>query len=113
MTIKESQSVITWDFDVMKGDVQYTVFRHKRPREAVSSTSLSSFGSDVSLNQSGVIAGVDAVVVEKPRHCFDGESIQVYNTNNKWGIPDFIPCHRKCSGQHNQRDIHAAHDRKV
>ena len=77
MTIKESQSVITWDFDVMKSDVQFTVFRHKRPREAVSNNSLSSFGSDVSLNQSGVIAGVDAVVVEKPRHCFDGESIQV------------------------------------
>ena len=61
----------------MKGDVQFTVFRHKRPREAVSTTSLSSFGSDASLNQSGVIAGVDAVVVEKPRHCYDGESIQV------------------------------------
>ena len=91
MTIKESQSVITWDFDVMKGDVQYTVFRHKRPREAVSSTSLSSFGSDVSLNQSGVIAGVDAVVVEKPRHCFDGESIQVYNTNNKLDILCYNP----------------------
>jgi len=83
VTIKESQSVITWDFDVMKGDVQYTVFRHKRPREAVSSTSLSSFGSDVSLNQSGVIAGVDAVVVEKPRHCFDGESIQVHTTKDQ------------------------------
>ena len=92
MTIKESQSVITWDFDVMKGDVQYTVFRHKRPREAVSSTSLSSFGSDVSLNQSGVIAGVDAVVVEKPRHCFDGESIQVYIiANNKLDIPCYDP----------------------
>ena len=77
MTIKESQSVITWDFDVMKGDVQFTVFRHKRPREAISSSSLSSFGSDASINQSGVIAGVDAVVVEKPRHCVDGESIQV------------------------------------
>ncbi|KAK2564305.1 SEC14-like protein 5 [Acropora cervicornis] len=76
VTIKESQSVITWDFDVMKSDVQFTVFRHKRPREAVSSNSLSSFGSDASLNQSGVIAGVDAVVVEKPRHCVDGESIQ-------------------------------------
>ena len=61
----------------MKGDIQFTVFRHKRPREAVSTTSLSSFGSDASLNQSGVIAGVDAVVVEKPRHCYDGESIQV------------------------------------
>lgn len=81
MTIKESQSVITWDFDVMKSDVQFTVFRHKRPREAVSSNSLSSFGSDASLNQSGVIAGVDAVVVEKPRHCVDGESIQVCMIN--------------------------------
>lgn len=76
VTIKESQSVITWDFDVMKGDVQFTVFRHKRPREAISSNSLSSFGSDASINQSGVIAGVDAMVVEKPRHCVDGESIQ-------------------------------------
>ncbi|XP_029202752.2 SEC14-like protein 1 [Acropora millepora] len=76
VTIKESQAVITWDFDVMKSDVQFTVFRHKRPREAVSNNSLSSFGSDASLNQSGVIAGVDAVVVEKPRHCVDGESIQ-------------------------------------
>lgn len=81
MTIKESQSVITWDFDVMKSDVQFTVFRHKRPREAVSCNSLSSFGSDASLNQSGVIAGVDAVVVEKPRHCVDGESIQVCMIN--------------------------------
>lgn len=69
--------MITWDFDVMKGDVQFTVFRHKRPREAISSNSLSSFGSDASINQSGVIAGVDAMVVEKPRHCVDGESIQV------------------------------------
>ena len=65
----------------MKSDVQFTVFRHKRPREAVSSNSLSSFGSDASLNQSGVIAGVDAVVVEKPRHCVDGESIQVCMIN--------------------------------
>ena len=81
MTIKESQSVITWDFDVMKGDVQFTVFRHKRPREAISSTSLSSIGSNASVNQSGVVAGVDAVVVEKPRHCCDGESIQVCDEN--------------------------------
>lgn len=74
MTISESESVITWDFDVMKADVIFTVFRHKRPREAMSTSSL---GSSASLNQSGVIAGVDAAVVDKPRHCFDGESIQV------------------------------------
>lgn len=61
----------------MKGDVTFTVFRHKRPREAMSTTSVNSLGSNASLNQSGVVAGVDAVVVEKPRHCLDGESVQV------------------------------------
>ena len=86
--------MITWDFDVMKGDVQFTVFRHKRPREAISSNSLSSFGSDASINQSGVIAGVDAMVVEKPRHCVDGESIQVcFDKGLPWRYCILSLCH--------------------
>ncbi|EDO48390.1 predicted protein [Nematostella vectensis] len=76
VSMSQSESVITWDFDVMKADVTFTVFRHKRPREAMSSNSLGSFGSNTSLNSAGVIAGVDASVVEKPRHCRDGESVQ-------------------------------------
>ena len=65
--------MITWDFDVIKGDVMFTVFRHKRPKEACSG-SLTSLGESPSC---GVIANVDAVVVEKPRTCHDGDSVQV------------------------------------
>ena len=77
VTVKEHESVITWDFDVIKGDVVFTVFRHKRPKEACSG-SLTSLGETPSC---GVIANVDALVVEKPRHCHDGESVQVCGVN--------------------------------
>ena len=73
VTVKEHESVITWDFDVIKGDVIFTVFRHKRPKEACSG-SLTNLGESPSC---GVIANVDAVVVEKPKTCHDGESVQV------------------------------------
>ena len=64
--------MITWDFDIIKGDVIFTVFRHKRPKEACSG-SLTSLGESPSC---GVIANVDAVVVcvcvcvcvRNPRH---------------------------------------------
>lgn len=82
VTINEAESVITWDFDVIRGDLTFTVFKHKRPKEA-SSGSLTSIGSNssaLSASGAGIIAGVDAVVVEKPRHCQDGESIQVCDT---------------------------------
>jgi hypothetical protein len=65
--------VITWDFDIIKGDVMFTVFRHKRPKEACSG-SLTSLGDSPSC---GVVANVDAVVVEKPKTCHDGDSVQV------------------------------------
>lgn len=72
VTVKEHESVITWDFDIIKGDVVFTVFRHKRPKEACSG-SLTNLGESPSC---GVVANVDAVVVEKPRNCYDGESVQ-------------------------------------
>ena len=65
--------MITWDFDIIKGDVIFTVFRHKRPKEACSG-SLTNLGDGSSC---GVIANVDAVVVERPKTCHDGDSIQV------------------------------------
>lgn len=73
ITVKEPESVITWDFDVIQSDVLFTVFRHKRPKEACSG-SLTSLGETPSC---GVIANVDAVVVERPKICHDGDSIQV------------------------------------
>jgi hypothetical protein len=75
----------------MKGDITFTVFRHKRPREAMSSSSINSFGSNASINQSGVVAGVDAVVVEKPRHCLDGESVQV-QAAHKYSYGTLMAC---------------------
>ena len=51
----------------------FTVFRHKRPKEACSG-SLTSLGDSPSC---GVVANVDAVVVEKPKTCHDGDSVQV------------------------------------
>jgi len=59
----------------MKADVTFTVFRHKRPREAMSTTSVNSLDNNASLNQPGVVAGGDAVVGDKPRHVHDGEAI--------------------------------------
>ena len=65
--------MITWDFDIIKGDVIFTVFRHKRPKEACSG-SLTNLGDGPSC---GVVANVDAVVVERPKTCHDGDSVQV------------------------------------
>ncbi len=80
--------MITWDFDIIKGDVIFTVFRHKRPKEACSG-SLTSLGESPSC---GVIANVDAVVVEKPKTCHDGDSIQVGGCGRRRGLKEVIVC---------------------
>ncbi|CAB4017853.1 SEC14 1 [Paramuricea clavata] len=82
VTVKEHESVITWDFDIIKGDVIFTVFRHKRPKEACSG-SLTSLGESPSC---GVIANVDAVVVEKPKTCHDGDSVQGTHVCSQAGV---------------------------
>ncbi|XP_046855313.1 SEC14-like protein 1 [Xenia sp. Carnegie-2017] len=82
ITVKEPESVITWDFDVIQSDVLFTVFRHKRPKEACSG-SLTSLGETPSC---GVIANVDAVVVERPKICHDGDSIQGTHVCTQAGV---------------------------
>ena len=79
ITVSEAESVITWDFDVIDGDVVFTVLRHKRPREASSGSVTSSgcLGETMSSRLSGVRPGIDAVVVERPIVCTQGESVQV------------------------------------
>ena len=79
ITVSEAESVITWDFDVIDGDVVFTVLRHKRPREASSGSVTSSgcLGESMSSRLSGVRPGIDAVVVERPIVCTQGESVQV------------------------------------
>ena len=58
------------------------MFRHKRPKEACSG-SLTSLGDSPSC---GVVANVDAVVVEKPKTCHDGDSVQVGGCGEGEGV---------------------------
>lgn len=79
VTVSEAESVITWDFDIIDGDIVFTVLRHKRPREASSGNFASNgcLGESMSSRLSGVRPGIDAVVVERPIVCSQGESVQV------------------------------------
>ena len=77
ITVTEAESVITWDFDVIDGDVMFTCLRHKRPRELSEGNLTGCLGETMSSRFSGVRPGVDAVVVEKPISCSHGESVQV------------------------------------
>eukprot|EP00794_Sanderia_malayensis_P008919 gene8919-9871_t len=76
VTVPEAESVITWDFDVIDGDVIFTVLRHKRPREASNGNITGCLGESMTSRFSGIRPGIDAVVVEKPIACSQGESIQ-------------------------------------
>ena len=77
ITVSEAESVITWDFDIIDGDVTFTVLRHKRPREANNGTVTGCLGESMTSRLSGVRPGIDAVVVERPIVCTQGESVQV------------------------------------
>ena len=81
ITVSEAESVITWDFDVIDGDTMFTVLRHKRPREASLNnvTTSGCLGESMTSRLSGIRPGIDAVVVERPILCTQGESVQVRN----------------------------------
>lgn len=81
---KDKGSVITWDFDVMKHDVVFSVFRTRDPVRSKSSAPAS--GGTVSAGTEpehhsfigrGWKEGTDYFRVEAPIVCHDGESIQV------------------------------------
>merc|ERR1719431_1659418 len=74
ITVTEAEAVITWDFDVIEGDCVFEVLRHKRPREA-SSQNITCLGEAANQRQA-VRPGIDAVVVEKPASCYQGDSVQ-------------------------------------
>ncbi|KAG5278249.1 hypothetical protein AALO_G00096850 [Alosa alosa] len=76
--IVEGSSVITWDFDILKGDVVFNIFHSKRtPQPVKRETS----GSAPVVNNMQLIdrswtLGVDYSMVESPLTCREGESIQ-------------------------------------
>ncbi|KAM5151788.1 SEC14-like protein 5 [Mantella aurantiaca] len=80
--IPEVESVITWDFDVLRGDVVFSLFHSKRAplthqKDSSSAvTSTASSCNNVQLIDKNWVLGVDYSWVEAPLVCREGESIQ-------------------------------------
>uniref|UniRef100_A0A672TQ13 SEC14 like lipid binding 5 n=1 Tax=Strigops habroptila TaxID=2489341 RepID=A0A672TQ13_STRHB len=78
--ILEGESVITWDFDILKGDVVFSLFHSKRAPETshkeATLPSTSAAGDNMQLIDKTWVLGVDYSRMESPLVCREGESIQ-------------------------------------
>lgn len=81
--IIDASSVITWDFDVCKGDVVFNIYHSKRapqpPRKDPMGAHVitSPGGNNVQLIDKSWTIGQDYSMVECPLTCKEGESVQV------------------------------------
>lgn len=81
--IIDASSVITWDFDVCKGDVIFNIYHSKRapqpPRKDPLATHgiTSPAGNNMQLIDKSWLLGQDYSMVESPLTCKEGESVQV------------------------------------
>ncbi|XP_046681100.1 SEC14-like protein 1 isoform X2 [Homalodisca vitripennis] len=75
VTVEDSGCVITWDFDVMRQDVMFTVLRTDKLLSKDLSPG-SQDGEHRSVVDKGWVEGQDYHRVEQPLTCHDGESIQ-------------------------------------
>ncbi|RXN14206.1 SEC14 1 [Labeo rohita] len=88
--IIDASSVITWDFDVCKGDVIFNIYHSKRapqpPRKDPLATHgiTSPAGNNVQLIDKSWLLGQDYSMVESPLTCKEGESVQGFN--DQFGI---------------------------
>ncbi|XP_069005839.1 SEC14-like protein 1 [Embiotoca jacksoni] len=80
--ITEASSVITWDFDVSKGDVLFNIYHSKRApqppkKDSLGAHGLTSLGAvNAQLIDRSWVLGQDYSMVEKALTCREGESIQ-------------------------------------
>lgn len=80
--ITEASSVITWDFDVSKGDVIFNIFHSKRApqpprRDTLGAHGIASPGAvNAQLIDRSWMLGKDYSMVEKALTCREGESVQ-------------------------------------
>lgn len=75
MEILEGESVITWDFDILRGDVVFSLYHAKKvPRPGAREPGTRASGQ---LIDKGWVLGRDYSRVEAPLVCREGESIQV------------------------------------
>uniref|UniRef100_A0A8C3MTI8 Uncharacterized protein n=1 Tax=Geospiza parvula TaxID=87175 RepID=A0A8C3MTI8_GEOPR len=101
--ILEGESVITWDFDILKGDVVFSLFHSKRApepshREATAPSPCGA-GDNVQLIDKSWVLGVDYSRVESPLVCREGESIQGSHVTRwpgfyilQWRMHGPLPC---------------------
>lgn len=81
--ITEASSVITWDFDVSKGDVIFTIYHSRRApqvpkKDTLGSHALASLGTiNVQVIDKSWMLGKDYSMVERALTCNEGESVQV------------------------------------
>lgn len=79
MEIPEGESVITWDFDILRGDVVFSLYHAKQaPKLSPRSQEPGVRASGQLIDRSWVL-GVDYSRVEAPLICREGQSIQVCN----------------------------------
>ncbi|KAL3067531.1 hypothetical protein OYC64_017286 [Pagothenia borchgrevinki] len=80
--IIDASSVITWDFDMCKGDVVFNIYHSKRapapPRkDPLGAHGITSpVGNNVQLIDKSWVLGKDFSMVESPLTCREGESVQ-------------------------------------
>nr|XP_019939779.1 PREDICTED: SEC14-like protein 1 isoform X1 [Paralichthys olivaceus] len=80
--IIDASSVITWDFDVCKGDVVFNIYHSKRAPQAPRKEALVAHGitspvvNNVQLIDKSWTLGQDYSMVESPLTCKEGESVQ-------------------------------------
>ncbi|XP_042198345.1 SEC14-like protein 1 [Callorhinchus milii] len=80
--IVESSSVITWDFDVVKGDIVFNIYHSKRAPQLPKKDTLGAHGitcpggNNVQLIEKSWQLGMDYSMVESPFICKEGESVQ-------------------------------------
>ncbi|XP_041812442.1 SEC14-like protein 1 [Chelmon rostratus] len=80
--ITEASSVITWDFDVSKGDVIFNIYHSKRAPQAPKKDTLGAHGItslgavNAQLIDRSWVLGKDYSMVEKALTCREGESVQ-------------------------------------
>lgn len=81
--ITDVSSVITWDFDVCKGDVIFNIYHSRRAPQPAKRDGLSSHnlacpaGNNVQLIERSWMLGQDYSMVETALTCREGESVQV------------------------------------
>uniref|UniRef100_A0A8C9R7A1 SEC14 like lipid binding 1 n=1 Tax=Scleropages formosus TaxID=113540 RepID=A0A8C9R7A1_SCLFO len=80
--IIDASSVITWDFDVCKGDIVFNIFHSKRAPQPPKKDTLGAHGitspggNNVQLIDKSWLLGQDYSMVESPLTCKEGESVQ-------------------------------------